>query len=235
MNQAIILAGGLGTRLREVISNVPKPMAPISGRPFLEYQLDYWIKQNVNKFILSVGYKHEAIIDHFGNNYKGAEIDYSIEEEQLGTGGGLLLAMNKLDNKSHFLLLNGDTFFSVNLKQLEHFCFKNDADICFSLFRSLNTSRYMGVEITSQGKITSLNNKSNDKNVLVNGGVYIIKPAFIDKINFTQGKNYSFEDDIATTALTEGHNIFGINFETKFIDIGIPDDYHRAGSILQTV
>ena len=95
MTSALVLAGGLGTRLRSVVSKLPKPMAPVRGRPFLEHLLDYWLHQGVNHFVLSVGYLHELIIDHMGSNYKGAMIEYVIEESPLGTGGGLLLGAQK--------------------------------------------------------------------------------------------------------------------------------------------
>ena len=102
MTTAVILAGGLGTRLRSVISDLPKPMAPINGRPFLEYLICYWIGQGINHFVLSVGYLHQAIIGYFGNQFKGACIDYVIEESPLGTGGGLLLASKKVDQSKNF-------------------------------------------------------------------------------------------------------------------------------------
>src|SRR5215471_11172514 len=95
MTLAVILAGGLGTRLRGTVPDVPKPMAPIRGRPFLEYQLDYWIGKGINRFVLSVGYRHEVIIDHFGASYRGAELSYAIEHTPLGTGGALLLAVEE--------------------------------------------------------------------------------------------------------------------------------------------
>ena len=126
MTAAIILAGGLGTRLRSAVPDLPKPMAPIGGRPFLDHLLDYWIGQGINRFVLSVGYRHEMIIDHFGNNYKHAELDYVIEQEPMGTGGGFLLAAEKIGKNAPFLLLNGDTF-AVDLKALTKFSQVNDA------------------------------------------------------------------------------------------------------------
>ena len=132
MTTAIILAGGLGTRLRSVIPDLPKPMAPICGRPFIEYQLEYWIKQGINKFILSVGYKNKVISGYFGDNYKGVEIDYVIENEPLGTGGAFLLASERIANNESFLLLNGDTYFDVDLDKLKEFAIEKDADWCFS-------------------------------------------------------------------------------------------------------
>ena len=156
MISALILAGGFGTRLRSAVPDLPKPMAPISGRPFLEYLLDYWMEHGVSHFVLAVGYRHEVIIDHFGNRYGDAEIEYVIEKTPRGTGGGLLLAANKLGKAEPFLLLNGDTYFAVDLKKLIEFSLANDADWCFSLFRTNETGRYMGLDISPEGKITAL-------------------------------------------------------------------------------
>ena len=108
---AIILAGGLGTRLRNTVPDLPKPMAPINGRPFLEYLLDYWITQGVENFVISVGYRHQQIVSHFGNRYKKANLQYAIEDTPLGTGGGLCLAITKLPVLEPFLLLNGENNF----------------------------------------------------------------------------------------------------------------------------
>ena len=119
---AIILAGGLGTRLRKVAPKVPKPMAPINNRPFVEYQMDYWINQGITQFILSVGYLKDVIINHFGNSYKGISIEYVEESSPLGTGGGLLFAAKNLHET--FVVLNGDTFFEVNINSLYKFHLK---------------------------------------------------------------------------------------------------------------
>ena len=93
---AIILAGGLGTRLRETVPNLPKPMVPIHNRPFLEHQMDYWIEQGITQFILSVGYLKDIIINHFGNSYKGVSIDYAIDTSPLGTGGEFFCLLQKI-------------------------------------------------------------------------------------------------------------------------------------------
>src|SRR5512147_529361 len=94
--EAIILAGGLGTRLRQAVPDVPKPMAPIRGRPFLDYQMTYWAKQGIERFVLSVGYRHEIVKQHFGCRWGSTEVDYAVESTPLGTGGGLLMAMSKI-------------------------------------------------------------------------------------------------------------------------------------------
>ncbi len=232
MTTAIILAGGLGTRLRSAVPDLPKPMAPIGGRPFLEYQLDYWIAQGVSHFVLSVSYRHEAIVDYFGNSYKGTELDYVIEQMPLGTGGGLLLAAEKVGNDAPFLLLNGDTYFAADLKALTKFSQANDADWCFSLFRTNEKGRYMGMDVSSQGQITSLKSGTGHLGRLANGGVYWVHPRALRGGKFAPGDKASLEDDIFPAAMASGQRLFGIEFPGTFIDIGVPDDYHRAPALL---
>lgn len=107
--EAIILVGGRGTRLGELTEDIPKPMLPINGRPFLEYIMDYWIKRDVDRFILAVGYKYEMIINHFDGNYKGARIVYSIEHKPLGPVPAITLALQYLGPSGTFIVCNGDT------------------------------------------------------------------------------------------------------------------------------
>ena len=117
--KVVILAGGLGTRLKDTVPDLPKPMAPIKGRPFLEYQMDFWMNQGINRFILSVGYLSDIIINHFSYKYRGAILEYSIESNPLGTGGALIQALKNLSEP--VLVINGDTFFQVQLKKLMKF------------------------------------------------------------------------------------------------------------------
>lgn len=229
MTSAIILAGGLGTRLRSAVPDLPKPMAPIGTRPFLEHQLDYWIQQGVSHFVLSVCYQHEAIVDHFGNSYKGADLEYVVEETPLGTGGGLLLASEKVSKSEPFLLLNGDTYFAVDLKALTEFALVNDADWCFSLFRTHEEGRYMGMDISPEGRITSLKSGTGR---LANGGVYLVNLRALIRESFSLGDKISLEDDIFPTAMALGQRLMGMEFKGIFIDIGVPEDYHRAQALL---
>lgn len=204
-------------------------MAPIGGQPFLEHQLDYWIKQGVSRFVLSVGYRHEVIVDHFGNSYKDADLDYVIEKIPLGTGGGLLLAAEKIGLDEPFLLLNGDTYFAVDLKTLIEFSQANDADWCFSLFRTHEEGRYMGMDISPQGNIVSLKSGTGH---LANGGVYWVNPRALLSETLSPDEKVSLEDDIFPAAMASGQRLFGIEFPGTFIDIGVPDDYHRAPALL---
>jgi D-glycero-alpha-D-manno-heptose 1-phosphate guanylyltransferase len=232
MTSAVILAGGLGTRLRSTVPDLPKPMAPIGGRPFLEYQLDYWIAQGIGRFVLSIGYRHEAIRDYFGSRYKSAELEYAIEEKPLGTGGGLLLAAEKVGQGEPFLLLNGDTYFSADWHELSVYALAHDADWCFSLFRTNEKGRYMGIELSPQGRITSLKSGSREGTRLANGGVYWVHPRALHGARFAPGEKVSLEEDMFPAALASGQRLFGIEFTGTFIDIGVPDDYHRAATLL---
>jgi D-glycero-alpha-D-manno-heptose 1-phosphate guanylyltransferase len=233
VTSALILAGGLGTRLRSVVPDLPKPMAPVSGRPFLEHLLDYWIKQGISHFVLSVGYRHEIITAHFGSNYKEAAIEYVIETTPLGTGGGLLLCAQKLDQTEPFLLLNGDTYFAVDLKTLIEFSSANRADWCFSLFRTNEVGRFMGMDVSPQGVITSLKSGSGQPGRLANGGVYWVNPGALLSKKISLGDKVSLEDDIFPASIDLGQRVFGLEFTGTFIDIGVPDDYHRAPALLK--
>lgn len=234
MPSAVILAGGLGTRLRSAVPDLPKPMAPICGRPFLEYQLDYWIGQGVGRFVLSVGYRHEAITRHFGGRYKGAAIEYAVEERPLGTGGGFLLAAERLGRREPFLLLNGDTYFRVDWQTLNAYALKHDADWCLSLFRTSEKGRYMGIEISPEGRVTSLKSGVEQGGRLANGGVYWVHPRVLSGA-WKAGGKLSLEDDLFPGAFAAGERLFGIEFAGTFLDIGVPDDYHRASTVLARI
>jgi len=232
MTSAIILAGGLGTRLRQAVPDLPKPMAPLDGRPFLEYQMDYWIGQGVRHFVLSVGYKHELIEKHFGATYRGAEVDYAVETEPLGTGGGLLLAMSTIRAAGPWLVLNGDTFFDVSLAELRKFHEAKQAEITLSLFPVENNTRYTGVEVDSAQRITILKSTGDGSRQLINGGVYLLSKAALSGLPYRTGDKVSFESDILERALEAGKRLYGYSSNGKFIDIGVPEDYSRAAHLL---
>ena len=234
MTTAIVLAGGLGTRLREAVSGLPKPMAPVNGRPFLEYLIDYWIEQGVERFVMSVGYLHQHVVNHFGYCYKGVEIEYSVEDSPLGTGGALLLASSKLNSNHPFLLLNGDTFFAVDLGQLIDFSSGIRADWCLSIFQSSDQSRYLGLDLSSNGTIRSFNPSAPSDRKFVNGGVYLVHPNSLPQLAQSTKINISLEQDIFPMALKKGQNFVGLEFTGTFIDIGIPSDYQKAKFIFKS-
>lgn len=220
----------MGTRLRSAVPDLPKPMAPIAGRPFLEHQMDYWIGQGINRFILSVGYRRDIIINHFGDRYSGATIEYVEEDKPKGTGGGLLLATYK--ENQPIVVMNGDTFFRVNLTELAEFHFKNQSDWTFALFKSNEAGRYMGIELEASGKILSLKSGSKDVGCDANGGIYIINPNILSNSTFVPGQNCSLEDDLVPERLAAGRHIYGLPIQGDFIDIGVPADYYRAADML---
>lgn len=224
VNTAIILAGGLGTRLRSVVSDVPKPMAPIGDKPFLAFLLEYWYQQGIRHYVLSVGYKHEIIMQYFGERFHDALITYAIEEEPMGTGGGLLLALSKLGNEEHVLVLNGDTYFEIDLMSLEKFAETEASDMLFSAFQSQNGQRYLPLPVVNEtGKIDFLANaKVIQSEFWVNGGVYLLRPEIFTNFGL---KKCSLEQDLFHDMAKRQGRIYAKKFEAKFIDIGIPEDY----------
>jgi D-glycero-alpha-D-manno-heptose 1-phosphate guanylyltransferase len=231
MTTAIILAGGLGTRLRAVVPDAPKPMALINGRPFLEHQLDYWIGQGITHAILSVGYKREIITKHFGDRYNGITIDYAIEETPLGTGGGLLLAMDKLPDAKPFLVLNGDTFVEASLKNIKQAHETQDADWTMVTFKADMADRYGGIDMGEDGRITALRAGKAGMGEWGNAGVYMISPALFADFGWSAGDIASLEQDILPQILVDDKRCIGTPCHGVFIDIGLPDDYVRAAKL----
>ena len=232
MTSAIILAGGLGTRLRSAVPDLPKPMAPIAGRPFLAYQLDYWIGQGVDRFVLSVGYRHEAIVGYFGASYRGVGLEYSVEQEPLGTGGGLLVALDQLDSLQPFLLLNGDTYFEVDLAALTQWHQQKRSEWTVALFRCSQAGRYMGMTVDEDARVTQLQSGTGQPGRLANGGVYLVSPDAARSSRWTAGDKLSLEDDLVPALFEGGRRLYGLECAGAFIDIGIPEDYRRAPSLL---
>lgn len=218
--EAVVLAGGLGTRLRPAVSDVPKPMAPVQGRPFLERLLDYWIAQGVRRAILAVGYMHEKIERHFGSRYRDCEIEYSVEHEPLGTGGALVQASRAVRART-FLVLNGDTYFAVPLRDLEDFHRASKADVTMSLFRS-DDPRYTGVALGPDGRVADFSGRGT-----VNGGVFLFEA---DALSGRETRKCSLEQDILAGF---GGRIYGRVFDAPFIDIGLPADWQAAAQVIR--
>jgi D-glycero-alpha-D-manno-heptose 1-phosphate guanylyltransferase len=215
----IILAGGFGTRLSTVVKDVPKPMAPINGKPFLHYIFKELQHQKIKQIVLSVGHLKEVIQDYFQDSYLGISIQYAIENEPFGTGGGIKHAFSFVEDDA--FVLNGDTFFDIELSKLK----KTDADISIALKPMFNFDRYGTVELNNENRIVSFNEKKYCEHGLINGGVYYFKKSMFDKIE-TERK-FSFEKDILEKHLHH-LQIQGTVFDNYFIDIGIPEDYKQA-------
>lgn len=232
MTSAIILAGGMGTRLRSVVSDRPKPMALIGNTPFLERQMIYWLGQGINHFILSVGYKFEIIQNYFGDNFRNVPIDYAIESSPLGTGGGLMHSLQFLKNDEPFVVLNGDTYFSISLSKLQEAYRNHHSDWCLALFNNNDKKRYLGISVDVNHQIQAFK-AENLKDQWVNGGVYLLTQEPLKKLNLKLTDKISIEENIFPMALALGQKMIGIEFEETFIDIGIPEDFLRAQTILE--
>lgn len=230
IQEAVILAGGLGTRLRSVVKEIPKPMAPVNDIPFLAYLLHYLKKYNVNRVILSVGYKYEVIEDFFGKEYKGIELVYALECTPLGTGGGIKNALSYARDKDVYLL-NGDTFFEVDLNELSHQFFDKKAPLCLSLKEMFDFDRY-GVVTFEDEKVTGFKDKEYCKKAWINGGVYALKTDIFSTLPFEE--KFSFETDFMESYF-ERLAFFVFLSRSYFIDIGIPEDFERAQKEFQTM
>jgi D-glycero-alpha-D-manno-heptose 1-phosphate guanylyltransferase len=224
MREAIILAGGFGTRLQKVVKEVPKPMALVNGRPFLAHILDYLLGQRINRLVLSVGYKHEMIQDYFGGFYKDLPIRYVIEDTPLGTGGGIRKALLDVITDD-VVIVNGDTLFQVNIDELISVHKENKSEVSIALKRFENTDRYGAVTLDADGRISGFEEKKYTGSGLINGGVYLL-----DRVRFLKHglpEVFSFEKDYLE-ANVGNVDMFGVVSDGYFIDIGIPEDYQRA-------
>lgn len=229
MTEAVVLAGGLGTRLRSAVPGLPKPMAPVAGRPFLEWLLERWIAQGVHRFVLSVGYKAEVIRAHFGTRYRDAEVAYAVETSPLGTGGGMLLAAAQVAGDGPFLVLNGDTLLDVELRPISELHAKRGADVTIALIRNSQEGRYSGVQMDAQGRITGFGVERANS---ANGGVYLFNRSALRDLGATPGKPMSLEQDLLPSLILRGARVCGMESAGGFIDIGVPEDYGRAAAFL---
>lgn len=229
--EVIILAGGLGTRLRAVVPDLPKPMAPIRGRPFLEHQMDFCIAQGASRFILSVGYKKELIESHFGERYKACEISYARESQPLGTGGGLLLALAQAKSET-VLAVNGDTFFDVSFTALAERHQIAGASATLALRRIAHNDRYGEVLLDAQSIITQFTSEPSGELGLINGGVYLLNRAALLDLGWHPGDAVGLEQEMFPALLQRTRTMAGLISDGVFIDIGVPQDYERAANIL---
>lgn len=221
--EAVILVGGMGTRLQSVIHDIPKPMAPVNGVPFLQYLFEYLYRNRIRKIILATGYKHECIENYFGNSYKNIAIEYSPESEPMGTGGALKKAFGKAVGDT-VVILNGDTFFNVNIDALINRHLLLASDLTFCLKSMMNFDRY-GVVVTSENRIVGFEEKKYCHYGNINGGVYAAKTDIFSK--FELPSKFSFEADFIQKYV----NKYEFNFyksDGYFIDIGIPEDYKNV-------
>lgn len=220
---ALVLAGGFGTRLRPLVSGVPKPMAPVHGKPFLHYLAAYLHRNNVARIVFCAGYLHEAIERYFGNRYLGMDIGYSVEREPLGTGGAFVNAL-PLVSGDCCLLLNGDSFFNVPVADLLDAHRRRKADLTIALVKRHTGGRF-GLVRMREDRIVSFKEKRSTGPGLVNGGVYVVRRSVFDKTDLP--RTFSLEKDFLEQYCNR--LLFtGVAGDGYFVDIGVPEDYRRA-------
>lgn len=228
-NTAIILAGGLGTRLKETVPDLPKCMAVVAGEPFIVHVIRYLLSQGIENFIISLGYKAEILTSFLDEKFSTLQIEYSIEQEPLGTGGAIQFACKKVKSKN-VVVVNGDTIYKADIKTLTTLHEVNDATCTLALKPMENFDRYGVVEVNENSSIKSFQEKQFYTTGLINGGVYILnKEKFLQK---NLPEIFSFEKDFLENYVHEG-NMFALVNDSYFIDIGIPADYERAQTELK--
>ncbi len=222
--ECIILAGGLGTRLRGVIGDQPKCMAAVREKPFLEYLLKYLESEGCTRVVLSLGYRHEVILDWLQSNEWNFEVDHVIEQEPLGTGGGIQLALQKAKSDS-VLVLNGDTMFRISLDELLNCHKAKGAETTLALKPMQEFERYGAVRIDDENRIVAFEEKKFQIEGLINGGIYCIdRERYLSR---SLPEKHSFEKDYLEQYIDE-KILYGFVADNYFIDIGVPEDYELA-------
>jgi len=228
--EAIVLAGGFGTRLASRLDGVPKPMAPVAGRPFLEILLTQLRCAGCARVLLSVGHLHNVIQDYFGSAFDGMSIDYVIESVPLGTGGAIRLALAKATEES-VLVLNGDTFLSADFAGMLRFHAAEAATVTIAVIHQPDIARYGGVVIEGN-RIVGFDEKGCSGPGWINGGAYVLSknlawpPALAQK--------FSIERDVFVPQVARLRPA-AYKVDGYFLDIGIPEDLDRAQTELASV
>lgn len=224
LTEAIILAGGLGTRLQQAVPELPKCLAPVNGKPFIQYVVDHLVAQGIDRIILSLGYRSEQVMDYFDTHPQAVTIAFSVEEEPLGTGGGIGLALRYAEQEQ-VLIVNGDTLSKANAQELFEEHEANEAVCTLSLKPMLQFSRYGSVVLEEDNRISLFREKTYCEEGLINAGVYMLNKERFSQYSFPE--KFSFEKDFLERYCPEGI-IYGFVQDEYFIDIGVPEDYEKA-------
>lgn len=224
VKEAIILAGGLGTRLQSAVPGLPKCMAPVNGKPFIWFVIDHLLKQGIHTFIFSLGYRSEAFLDFLAGTLKEDQYTIVLEKEPLGTGGAIQFACLSA-NDDQVLVLNGDSIFKTGIQEQAAFHIQQDADCTLGLKHLTCFDRYGAVVINPDHSIASFREKQFYEEGFINGGVYMLNR----KRFLAEGlpEKFSFETDYLQ-AFYQKRKMYGLPRNAYFIDIGIPEDYQRA-------
>jgi NDP-sugar pyrophosphorylase family protein len=229
-SKAVLLVGGLGTRLRSVVHSAPKSLAPIGKRPFLELLVQQLASQGIRRLVLCTGYLADQIETAFGDGSEfGVAIEYSREPQALGTAGAIKFAESLLNRLPYFLAMNGDSFLKIDFKRLiaAHRMYGGLATL--AVVSVGNASRYGTVRINSQNRIVGFCEKTGQESPgLVNAGVYAFSPEILDHI---PGGPASLEKDVFPNILS--HGAYAMEHRGTFIDIGTPADYEHAQTLFE--
>lgn len=223
MTTAIVLCGGLGTRLGALTRDTPKPMMHVAGRPFIAHVLDALCVPAVDDILLAVGFRWQAIAQFVGDRWRGLPVQYAVEETPLGTGGAIRHAMH-IAGLEQALIVNGDTLFRIDLEPFVRAALADDCDTRLALRRVSDTRRYGRVVLDDRRRITSFGEKAASGPGLINGGVYLQRFAPLAAFG---AHPFSYERDYLTP-YTDTRRMEGVPFDAYFIDIGVPDDLARA-------
>ena len=222
---ALILVGGLGSRLRPVISGIPKPMAPILGKPFLEYLVRWLVRGGIKRIVLCAGYRAEEIQSYFGQGQRwNVKIEYSIEQEPLGTWGAIRLGMLEVGD-SPVLVLNGDSWVEIQLDSFADFHRRKHGIGVIAASGLSEPSRFGSLKVNAEGRIEEFAEKTNQPSGLINGGIYMLCPEIVSFVSLVKG---SLERQIFPQLLAKG--VYAYTSNGFFVDIGIPEEYTRLNS-----
>lgn len=227
--EAIVLAGGFGTRLKQIVPDLPKPMAPVAGRPFLEILLTFLARKGFRRVVLSLGYLADKVVSHFGDRFAGMELVFEIERTPLGTGGAVRQALTQCRD-NHVFVFNGDTFLDLEVADVEAHWQAHHAPIIVAR-EVADTARYGRLE-ESDGRVVGFSEKGVAGPGLINAGCYVLPAEILDA--FAPGRPFSLEADFLAKAVKfQRFDLFVSS--GHFIDIGMPEDYARAQAELSGV
>lgn len=226
--QAIILAGGFGTRLQAVVKDVPKPMAPINGKPFLDYLLQYLVAQGIKSVVLSLHHQYDVVQSYYKNGFPGLSLSCVVEDQPLGTGGAILHAFSQIDHSQPVFAINGDTFLALNYRKMYAHHLASGASFTMALREVSDCSRY-GSVVVDDARVVAFREKAHMARGLINGGVYLLSSLWLQSLMLP--RVFSLEQDFLLPRIADIQAAYVIT-NAYFIDIGVPSDYERANQEL---
>ncbi|NQY62260.1 MAG: NTP transferase domain-containing protein [Alteromonadaceae bacterium] len=227
--EAILLAGGLGTRLHKVTGDCyPKSLAEVDGRPFIHYVVQYLASMGVNRFIFAVSHHAQMIVDSIQNEFPDLDVDFSFEDQPLGTGGAIKQALNHVKGK-RVLVVNSDSFMEFSLAQFIEFAEDKESNLSIVCTQVEDVSRFGAADVSEQGLLLKFFEKGRQGSGYINSGIYLIDKNH-PKLASLTGK-FSFENELLSNKEVP---VFAIKNKGLFFDIGTPDDYESAQMLLNT-